>query len=320
VGEKMSTRYLVTGGAGFIGSNIAARLVRDGNKVRVLDNLSTGKMDNLLSFMDKIEFIQGDIRYFNSVLEAMEDIDFVLHQAALPSVPRSVQIPIESNDTNTNGTLNVLYAAMKAGVKRVVYAASSSAYGESAVLPKVETMIPSPLSPYAVNKLTGEYYCTVFHRVYGLETVVLRYFNVFGPGQDPNSYYSAVIPKFIKALLEGKSPTIFGDGEQSRDFCFIENVVHANLLACLAPKEAVGEVFNVACGERITLNELFHNLQTILGIAIPVRYAAPRSGDIKHSLADIRKAQKLLRYEVLVPVREGLKNTAEWFKSYFQSA
>jgi nucleoside-diphosphate-sugar epimerase len=319
VGEKMSKRYLVTGGAGFIGSNIAARLVRDGNKVRVLDNLSTGKMDNLLSFMDKIEFIQGDIRYFNSVLEAMEDIDFVLHQAALPSVPRSVQIPIESNDTNTNGTLNVLYAAMKAGVKRVVYAASSSAYGESAVLPKVETMIPSPLSPYAVNKLTGEYYCTVFHRVYGLETVVLRYFNVFGPGQDPNSYYSAVIPKFIKALLEGKSPTIFGDGEQSRDFCFIENVVHANLLACLAPKEAVGEVFNVACGERITLNELFHNLQTILGIAIPVRYAAPRSGDIKHSLADIRKAQKLLRYEVLVPVREGLKNTAEWFKSYFQS-
>lgn len=315
----MSKRYLVTGGAGFIGSNIAARLVRDGNKVRVLDNLSTGKMDNLLSFMDKIEFIQGDIRYFNSVLEAMEDIDFVLHQAALPSVPRSVQIPIESNDTNTNGTLNVLYAAMKAGVKRVVYAASSSAYGESAVLPKVETMIPSPLSPYAVNKLTGEYYCTVFHRVYGLETVVLRYFNVFGPGQDPNSYYSAVIPKFIKALLEGKSPTIFGDGEQSRDFCFIENVVHANLLACLAPKEAVGEVFNVACGERITLNELFHNLQTILGIAIPVRYAAPRSGDIKHSLADIRKAQKLLRYEVLVPVREGLKNTAEWFKSYFQS-
>lgn len=316
----MSTRFLVTGGAGFIGSNLVARLVRDGNKVRVLDNLSTGKMDNLLSFMDKIEFIQGDIRYFNSVLEAMEDIDFVLHQAALPSVPRSVQIPIESNDTNTNGTLNVLYAAMKAGVKRVVYAASSSAYGESAVLPKVETMMPSPLSPYAVNKLTGEYYCTVFHRVYGLETVVLRYFNVFGPGQDPNSYYSAVIPKFIKALLEGKSPTIFGDGEQSRDFCFIENVVHANLLACLAPKEAVGEVFNVACGERITLNDLFHNLQTILGIAIPVRYAAPRSGDIKHSLADIRKAQKLLRYEVLVPVREGLKKTAEWFKSYFQSA
>jgi len=316
----MSTRFLVTGGAGFIGSNIVEQLVKDGKKVRVLDNLSTGKMDNLRSFMDKIELIQADIRYYNSVLEAMQGVDFVLHQAALPSVPRSVQIPIESNDTNTNGTLNVLYAAMKAGVKRVVYAASSSAYGESAVLPKVETMTPSPLSPYAVNKLTGEYYCAVFNRVYGLETVVLRYFNVFGPRQDPQSYYSAVIPKFIKALLEGKSPTIFGDGEQSRDFCYIENVVRANLLACSAPKPAVGEVFNIACGDRITLNELCKYLQTILGVSISAQYAAPRSGDIKHSLADIRKAEKLLKYEVLVPLREGLERTAEWFKSYFQQS
>ena len=268
----MSELYLVTGGAGFIGSNIAERLVKNGKKVRVIDNLSTGKVENMDSFINQAEFVHGDIRYLNTVMEAMKGVDYVLHQAALPSVPRSVETPIESNDNNTNGTLNVLYAAKDNNVKRIVYAASSSAYGESPTLPKVETMIPDPLSPYAVNKLIGEYYCSVFSKVYNLETVSLRYFNVFGPRQDPTSYYSAVIPKFIQALLEGKAPVIFGDGEQSRDFTYIDNVVNANLLACKAPK-AAGQMMNLACGDRMTLNELAKNLQDILQIDIdPVYY------------------------------------------------
>ena len=313
----MSELYLVTGGAGFIGSNIAERLVKDGNKVRVIDNLSTGKVENMDSFIDKAEFVHGDIRYLNTVMEAMKSVDYVLHQAALPSVPRSVETPIESNDNNTNGTLNILYAAKENNVKRVVYAASSSAYGESPTLPKVETMIPKPLSPYAVNKLIGEYYCSVFTTVYKLDTVALRYFNVFGPRQDPTSYYSAVIPKFIKALLEGKQPVIFGDGEQSRDFTYIDNVVNANLLACKAPK-AAGEMMNLACGDRMTLNELAKNLQKILQINIDPVYEPPRAGDIKHSLSDITKAKELLGFEVTVPLYEGLKQTAEWFKDYYK--
>jgi len=312
----MAELYLITGGAGFIGSNIAERLVNDGQKVRIIDNLSTGNIENLNGIEDKIEFVQGDLRYLNTVMEVMKDVDYVLHQAALPSVPRSVQTPIESNDNNTNGTLNILYAAKENGVKRVVYAASSSAYGESPTLPKVETMKPSPLSPYAVNKLVGEYYCSVFNHVYGLETVAMRYYNVFGPKQDPTSYYSAVIPKFIKVLLEGKSPVIFGDGEQSRDFTYIDNVVNANLLACKSP-DAAGEVMNVACGERITLNELVKYLQDILKIHTPPIYDPPRPGDIKHSLADIEKAKKLLGYKVTVPMDEGLKKTAVWFKDYY---
>lgn len=312
----MADLYLVTGGAGFIGSNIAEQLVKNGEKVRIIDNLSTGKKENLNSFKNDVEFVQGDLRYLNTVMEVMKGVDYVLHQAALPSVPRSVQTPIESNDNNTNGTLNILYAAKESGVKRVVYAASSSAYGESPTLPKVETMKPSPLSPYAVNKLVGEYYCSVFNYVYGLETVVLRYYNVFGPRQDPSSYYSAVIPKFIKALLEGKSPVIFGDGEQSRDFTYIDNVVSANLLACKAP-DAVGEVMNMACGERITLNDLVKILQKILNVNIAPTYDPPRPGDIKHSLADIEKAKKLLGYKVIVPMKEGLEKTAAWFKNYY---
>jgi nucleoside-diphosphate-sugar epimerase len=312
----MASQYLVTGGAGFIGSNIVATLVDQKQKVRVIDNISTGRMENINNLLDKIEFVQGDLRYLNSVMEAMEGVDYVIHQAALPSVPRSVETPLESNDNNTNGTLNILYAAKQAAVKRVVYAASSSAYGESATLPKVETMKTDPLSPYAVNKLVGEYYCSVFSHVYGLETVVLRYFNVFGPNQDPTSYYSAVIPKFIKALLEGKSPTIFGDGEQSRDFCYIDNVVSANLLACTAP-DAVGEVINIACGDRITLNELYQSLCKILNVSIPAAFDAPRPGDTKHSLADIEKAKKLLNYKVLVQVQEGIEKTAQWFKKYY---
>jgi len=312
----MSELYLITGGAGFIGSNIAERLVKDGQKVRVIDNLSTGKIENMDSFIEKAEFVHGDLRYLNTVMEAMKDVNYVIHQAALPSVPRSVETPIESNDNNTNGTLNILYAAKENGVKRVVYAASSSAYGESPTLPKVETMIPSPLSPYAVNKLIGEYYCSVFSTVYNLETVALRYFNVFGPRQDPTSYYSAVIPKFIKAMLEGKQPTIFGDGEQSRDFTYIDNVVNANLLACKAPK-AAGQMMNLACGDRMTLNELSDKLKDILKIDIDPVYEPVRAGDIKHSLSDITKAKELLGFEVTVPLYEGLKKTAEWFKGYY---
>jgi nucleoside-diphosphate-sugar epimerase len=312
----MSEHYLVTGGAGFIGSNIAETLVKQGEKVRVLDNLSTGIAQNMDTFIDKIEFIHGDIRYLNTLMEAMQGIDYVLHQAALPSVPRSVETPVESNDNNTTGTLNILVAAKQAGVKRVVYAASSAAYGESPTLPKVETMKPQPLTPYAVNKLVGEYYCSVFSNVYGLETVSLRYFNVFGPRQDPNSYYSAVIPKFIKALLNSKSPIIFGDGEQSRDFTYIENVVNANILACKAANVS-GELFNIACGERISVNQLFKSLQEILNSNTPARYEDPRPGDIKHSLADIKKAEDLLNYKIEVNIHEGLRRTAEWFKKEY---
>ena len=309
----MQEQYLVTGGAGFIGSNLVERLVEKGQKVRVIDNLSTGKIQNIYAFLDQIEFINGDIRYLNTVLEATKGVDYILHQAALPSVPRSIETPLESNDVNTNGTLNVLYAAKESGVKRVVYAASSSAYGESPSLPKIETMPTSPLSPYAVNKLAGENYCRAFYNVYGLETVAIRYFNIFGPKQDPNSYYSAVIPKFIKALLLDQKPVIFGDGEQSRDFTYIENVIEANLLACKAPKIACGKVMNIACGERITLNELVNELKTILNKNIDTIHGNPRPGDIKHSLADINLAKDLIGYEPVVTVREGIKKTVSWF-------
>ncbi len=309
----MSDRYLVTGGAGFIGSNLVERLVENGEKVRVIDNLSTGKIENLEPFMDRIEFINGDIRYLNTVMEAMKDVDYVLHQAALPSVPRSVETPLESNDVNTNGTLNLLYAAKEAGVKRFVMAASSSAYGESPTLPKVETMPTSPLSPYAVNKLAGENYCRAFHNVYGLETFALRYFNIYGRRQDPNSFYSAVIPKFVKALLQDQPPTIFGDGETSRDFTYIDNVIEANLLACKAPSENTGRVMNIACGERITLNELAVELSRLLGKDIKATHAAERPGDIKHSLADISLAKKLIGYEGKYKISEGLPKTVKWF-------
>ncbi len=309
----MKEHYLITGGAGFIGSNIAHRLVEQGQFVRVIDNFSTGKRENLADILDKIDLIEGDIRYLNTVTQAMSGIDYVIHQAALPSVPRSIETPIESNDVNINGTLNILYAAKEAKVKRLVYAASSSAYGDTPTLPKVETMKPNPLSPYAVNKLTAEMYCSVFTRVYGLETIALRYFNIFGPRQDPNSYYSAVIPKFIKALLQDKAPTIFGDGEQSRDFTYIENVINANLLACKAPAEAAGNVVNIACGERITLNELAEELNKLLGKTISPKHGDPRPGDIKHSLADVGLANKLIGYTPAVKIPEGLKKTVEWF-------
>lgn len=309
----MSDRYLVTGGAGFIGSNLVERIVQNGDKVRVIDNLSTGKIENIQPYLDKIEFVQGDIRYLNTVMEVMKDVDYVLHEAALPSVPRSVETPLESNDVNTNGTLNLLYAAKESGVKKFVMAASSSAYGESPTLPKVETMPTSPLSPYAVNKLAGENYCKAFYNVYGLETIALRYFNIYGRRQDPNSFYSAVIPKFVRALLMNTPPTIFGDGETSRDFTYIDNVIEANLLACKASKKASGKVMNIACGERITLNELAAELNTLLGKNLQAKHADERPGDIKHSLADISLAKEMIGYEGKHKIGVSLKKTVDWF-------
>jgi len=307
----MST-YLVTGGAGFIGSHIVEELVRRGETVRVLDNFATAKRENLLPFCDAVEIVEGDVRSYHIVREAVQGVDFVLHQAALPSVPRSVRDPITSNEVNVGGTLNLLDAAREAGVKRVVYASSSSVYGDSEVLPKREDMMPAPLSPYAVSKLAGEKYCQVFSRIYGLETVCLRYFNVFGPRQDPTSQYSAVIPKFIAAMKRGEAPTIYGDGRQSRDFTYVENTVAANLLACRA-EGVSGEVFNIACGERFTLLDLVAELNVILGTQIEPRFDQDRKGDVRHSLADIEKAKRGLGFTVQTDFRTGLRKTVEAF-------
>ncbi|MBN2105770.1 SDR family oxidoreductase [bacterium] len=299
--------YLVTGGAGFIGSNIVEELVNRGEKVRVLDNFSTGKRENIQPFLDKIELIEGDIRSYHIVHEAMKGVDYVLHQAALPSVPRSVQDPVTTNEVNVTGTLHVLDAAKEANVKRLVFASSSSIYGNSEVLPKTEDMAPNPLSPYAVAKLAGEKYCQVFYRVYGLPAVALRYFNVFGPRQDPASQYSAVIPKFVSLMKAGKTPTIYGDGQQSRDFTYIQNVVSANLLACQADAvNCSGEVFNIACNQRITLNELVSTINKLTGKMIEPKYDEARVGDVKHSQAGIEKAKKDLKYQVVKGFEEGL--------------
>lgn len=305
--------YLVTGGAGFIGSHIAEALVKRGARVRVLDNLITGHRHNLAHLGSHVEFIEGDIRNYEQTRAAVAGVHVVFHEAAIPSVPRSVAEPQLNHDTNVNGTFNVLLAARDAGVKRVVYAASSSAYGETEALPKRETMLPTPLSPYAAAKLFGEYYCQVFTQVYGLETVCLRYFNVFGPRQDPTSQYSGVISKFVTALLAGQVPVIYGDGEQSRDFTYVDNVVDANLRAAEAPG-AVGQVMNLGIGQRITLNALLAELQQVLGSKLTPRYEAPRTGDIRHSLADIALAQRLLGYEPVVGLAEGLRRTVEWYR------
>ena len=299
-------KYLVTGGAGFIGSNIVEELVKRNESVRVLDNLSTGRRENIEPFMDGIEFIEGDLRDLDSVRKAVNGVDYVLHQGALPSVPRSIDNPLTTNEVNVNGTLNVLTSARDAGVKRVVYASSSSIYGNSEVLPKREDMPPNPLSPYAISKLAGENYCRIFYRIYGLETVCLRYFNVFGPRQDPTSQYSAVIPKFISAMLNGERPKIYGDGKQSRDFTYVANVVQANLLACQADGVA-GEFFNVACGERYTVLDLVAELNEILGKDVEPVFTEPRKGDVRHSQADISKAQRLLEYGGLVGFKSGLR-------------
>ena len=305
--------YLVTGGAGFIGAHIVEELVRRGEQVRVLDNFSTGKRDSLTPLLDSIELIEGDMRSYHIVREAVDGVEFILHQGALPSVPRSINDPITTNDVCVGGTLNILDAARDAGVKRVVYASSSSVYGENKALPKREDMMPQPISPYAVAKLAGERYCHVFSRTYGLETVALRYFNVFGPRQDPQSAYAAFIPKFITGMLEGKELVLDGDGTQSRDFTYVSNVVEANLLAVEA--EGVGgEVFNVACGGSLSLNEVIGHLQEMLGVVGKITYGCMRVGDVPKSLADIGKAREGLGYEPRVAVKEGLEQTVRWYK------
>ncbi|HUT31784.1 MAG TPA: SDR family oxidoreductase [Sedimentisphaerales bacterium] len=306
-------RFLVTGGAGFIGSNICTRLVAEGCFVRVVDNLLTGKKSNLNSLIDKIEFVEADMGDEDVARSAMRDVDVVLHQGALPSVPRSVDDPAATHKHCVEATFTLLLAARDAGIKRFVYASSSSAYGDTPTLPKVETMPAQPLSPYAVAKLVGEYYCSVFYKVFGLETVSLRYFNVFGPHQDPTSQYAAAIPAFVTAVLNDKPPTIFGDGEQSRDFTYVDNVVDANLLAARA-KHTGGEVVNIACGQAVTVNAIIDMINKLLGKRVEPIYADPRPGDIKHSLADISLARSLLGYEPKVSFQQGLGKAIGWYR------
>jgi nucleoside-diphosphate-sugar epimerase len=305
--------YLVTGGAGFIGSHLAEELVRRGETVRVVDNLITGKRRNI-AHVPSVEFIEGDLADLDVARRAVKGIDYVLHQAAIPSVPRSVEDPITSNRANIDASLNVLVAARDAGVKRVVYAGSSSAYGNTPTLPKVETMAPAPLSPYALQKLVAEQYCQMFTRLYGLQTVTTRYFNVFGPRQDPSSPYSGVISIFISALCEGRQPTIYGDGEHTRDFTYVANVVDGVLRACTADN-ASGEVINVATSGRISLNTLFKTVRELVGSTIEPIYAEPRAGDVKDSQADISKAKRVLGYQPSVTFEAGLAKTVQWYRS-----
>lgn len=305
-------RFLVTGGAGFIGSNICRQLVADGCFVRVIDNLLTGKKSNLHDVIDKIEFIEADMGDEKAAREAMAGIDVVLHQGALPSVPRSVDDPATCHRHCVDATFTLLMAARDAKVKRFVYAASSSAYGDSATLPKVETMPAYPLSPYAVGKLVGEYYCSVFYNVFGLETISLRYFNVFGPYQDPASQYAAAIPAFVTAILKDSPPTIYGDGEQSRDFTYIDNVVRANLLAARA-KQTKGEVVNIACGLKITVNAIIDIINKSLGKSVKPKYVSSRVGDVKHSLADILLAEKTIGFKPVISFEDGLAKAIEWY-------
>src|SRR5499427_199237 len=311
----MASSFLVTGGAGFIGSGIVRALLARGDKVRVLDNFFSGKRENLAEVAADVELIEGDVRDAAAVARACAGVEVVFHEAAIPSVPRSLADPLASNDANVTGTLNLLHEAKRAGVRRVVYAASSSAYGDTPTLPKIETMRPAPLSPYAVSKLAGEYYCQVYARAYGLETVCLRYFNVFGPRQDPKSEYAAVIPKFITAALAGQAPRIFGDGTQSRDFCHIDNVVEANFKAASAdPGQVSGGVFNIACGAATDLNQVVALVGDVLGRKIEPRYEPERAGDIKHSVADIGAARARLGYTASVSFAEGLRRTVEWYR------
>jgi len=315
MGKVRMSNVLVTGGAGFIGSNLTEALLQRGHFVRVLDDFSTGKRENLI--FDKkfpsLEIVEGDIREFSTCQKAVKGIEYVFHQAALPSVQRSIEDPETSNAVNVGGTLNILLAAKETGVKRVIYASSSSVYGDTPALPKHEEMPSNPLSPYALQKYIGEQYCRLFYQLYGLDTISLRYFNIFGPKQDPNSLYSAVIPKFIDALLQGRPPIIFGDGEQSRDFTYIENVVQANLLA-MSAEHLHGEAINIACGKRISLNQLLNVLKEILGSKLSPIYQEPRKGDVKHSLADICKGKEILNYEPTVGIEIGLEKTVEFFQ------
>jgi nucleoside-diphosphate-sugar epimerase len=310
--------YLVTGGAGFIGSNLVSALLAAGQKVRVLDNFLTGKRENLAGlsdrFGDRFELVEADLRDLAATRAAVEGADYILHQGALPSVPRSVADPVLSNEINVGGTLNLLIAARQAGVRRVVFAASSSAYGDTPELPKRESMTPNPKSPYAAQKLAGEHYMRIFNELHWLETVSLRYFNVFGPRQDPLSMYAAVIPRFITAVLSDTPPTVYGDGRQTRDFTYIDNVMDANLLACKAPKDACGKVFNIACGERIALLEILEIVYGLAGRRVSPRFEPPRAGDVRDSLADISLARTHLGYEPKIPFSEGLSRTVSYFR------
>ena len=312
---SFTTRCLVTGGAGFIGSNLAEELIRQGAKVAILDNFITGFRENLDEIKGDFDFIEGDLNDDEKLKKALEGVTMVFHQAALPSVPRSVENPAETHQACVNGTFNLLLKSKESGVRRVIYAASSSAYGDQAILPKVETMLPEPLSPYAAAKLMGEYYAQVFSRVYGLETISLRYFNVFGPRQNPSSQYSGVISRFIDALMSGKNPVIYGDGEQSRDFTFIANVVDANIKAAQTTK-GIGETINAANGERISLNELLEVLKKITAKEnVEAEYQPERKGDVKHSQADNTRAKEWLGYEKLVGLEDGLRKTIDWWKT-----
>ena len=309
------SKYLITGIAGFIGSSIARALLSRGEQVRGVDNFATGKRENIAEIIDRIDLREADITDLDAMHRACAEVDFVMHQAAIPSVPKSVLDPLGSNRANIDGTVNVLVAARDAKVKRVVYAASSSAYGDTPTLPKHEEMRPDPISPYAVAKLASEHYMISFYRCYGLETVCLRYFNIFGPRQDPSSPYSGVLAKFTTQMLRGEQPTINGDGEQSRDFTYIDNAVEANLLACKAPaQKAAGQMFNVATGRRVTLNETFKALQGLTGFTGKPKYGPDREGDVKHSLADISKAEAGLGYKPLVDFEDGLRRTVEWYR------
>jgi nucleoside-diphosphate-sugar epimerase len=305
--------YLITGGAGFIGSHLADELARRGERVRVVDSLITGKRENL-AHIRGVEFVEGDLAELDTARRAVDGADFVLHQAAIPSVPRSVQDPLTSHRANIDATLNLLVAARDARVTRVVYAGSSSAYGDTPTLPKSETMGTAPLSPYALQKLVGEQYCQMFTRLYGLETVTIRYFNVFGPRQDPSSPYSGVISLFIRALCEGRRPVIYGDGEQTRDFTYVANVVDGVLRACLAPGVS-GEVINVATGGQVSINQLFRSVRNLVGGRVDPVYSPARAGDVRDSQADIEKARRLLGYEPHVPFEEGLIKTVEWYRT-----
>jgi len=306
----MAERYLITGGAGFIGSHLVKHVLGAGGIVRIVDNLSTGSTERLNQVRDAVQLLTGDLADSSVAEEAVKDVDYVLHQAAVPSVQRSVVDPVGTNRSNVTATLNLLESSRNAGVRRFVYAASSSAYGDTEVLPKNEEMPADPLSPYALQKWVGERYCKLYHELYGLETVSLRYFNVFGPGQDPYSEYSAVIPKFTTKILAKEPITVYGNGEQSRDFTYIDNVVDANMLGLRAPN-APGEVCNIGCGQRVTLNELIRILEELLGVQANVIYAAAKPGDVRHSLADITKAARVLGYVPKTAIEEGLRRTIE---------
>ena len=306
-------KALVTGGAGFIGSHLVEGLLARGWSVRVFDNFATGHRENIKHFINQIDLLEGDVRNLTTARTAMRGVDVVFHHAALPSVARSVANPLESNEVNIAGTLNILLAARDAGVKRVIYAASSSAYGNQPSLPKVETMMPEPLSPYAIAKLAGEMYARAFTQLYGLSTISLRYFNVFGPRQDPTTQYAGVIAKFCTCAAEGKPYPVNGDGEHSRDFTYVENVVNANLLAVDAKLDDAVLV-NIACGERTTLNQLIALLNELTHQKLPAQYGPERAGDVRHSLADISRAGKLLGYEPMIDLREGLRRTLEWYR------